>query len=267
MAKDHPLGVGAGNWKVAVQPYAGEGVMSYWENGKYFVRSCNDFLQVFSEIGPGGLFYLAMFVISLFYARGDRVLVAGIIGYMVFACFSFPHERPFLSMILMILMALAILKYHKPSRFKARGMKFAKVLITIVLSLGVVDFALRYEMSRRTVRIYRAVIGKDWEKVIEETEHYSRLSNIDHSSTPISYFRGLAFYSLGDPKKAVDAAEKLFIENPNHLYSLMNLSLCLRSAGRYEEAELCYGIVVGMYPDFKEGFKQYRITRGILGKT
>ena len=66
MAKDKPMGVGAGNWKVAIQPYAGPEMKSKWENsGIYFARANNDFLQVFSEIGPGGLFYLALFLFGI----------------------------------------------------------------------------------------------------------------------------------------------------------------------------------------------------------
>jgi putative inorganic carbon (hco3(-)) transporter len=105
MIRENPLvGVGTGNWKIRELQYENPVKTDY----KYLVKAHNDFLEVTAETGiPGGLAFLAMFIIPFIYfirlvfrKSGNDALklmflaAVGILCYAVDSFFNFPADRP-----------------------------------------------------------------------------------------------------------------------------------------------------------------------------
>lgn len=103
---EHPiLGVGIGNWKVAILKYENQEKTNF----TYMNRAHNDFIEFTAETGIlGGLSFLAVFIIVFFtlgkslYKRSpderrQRILYLsglGLLAYSVDAFFNFPASRP-----------------------------------------------------------------------------------------------------------------------------------------------------------------------------
>jgi len=116
---DHPiLGVGAGNWKIAVLEYENQRAPDFL----YMYKNHNDFLEITAETGvPGGLVFVSIFILILFgFIRAslkpdtddDRVKLLflpafGILAYSVDAFFNFPADRPEIQSLFAIYIALA----------------------------------------------------------------------------------------------------------------------------------------------------------------
>ena len=131
MARENPLiGAGIGQWKILLPSY---GKIDKYEDHSgelteiQFVRPHNDFIWVLAENGLAGVMaYLGFFVVLIIYALrsvwqspdSDRAFFAlmmffGIMGYMIIAFFSFPKERIFHSVFLMLMAAAVISIYHE----------------------------------------------------------------------------------------------------------------------------------------------------------
>ncbi len=151
-AKDPILGVGAGNWKV-ITPQYGDGFGNFKGHHR---RAHNDFLEVFVETGIfGGLAYIALFVVALRYTcrARDRILALtmrfGIISYMVFAFFSFPKERAFHSMIVLVMIGLLVKDYPiRKAWIENRSIK------TFVFCFAIISFALFVNIQRYRTELY-----------------------------------------------------------------------------------------------------------------
>lgn len=119
IGEDPLLGVGIGNWKVAVLKY--ENMTSPDFVYKYKVH--NDFLETVAETGVvGGVLYALLYgiVFLIFLKRvlrrqmedesGPLLFLAafGLAAYFFDAFFNFPHDRPEMLMFLSIYLAIAI---------------------------------------------------------------------------------------------------------------------------------------------------------------
>ena len=119
MIRENPLmGVGTGNWKVAVLKLENPVSADF----SYSVKSHNDFLETTTETGVfGGLSFIAIFVVTLVALSrlslkappGDRQLqyfflpAFGILAYSVDAFFNFPADRPEMQALFALNLALA----------------------------------------------------------------------------------------------------------------------------------------------------------------
>nr|NQU89177.1 O-antigen ligase family protein [Bacteroidota bacterium] len=112
------LGVGTGNWKIAVLKHENKTSPDFL----YAYKNHNDFLEITAETGLlGGLTYIALFTLILFSfikvslksltnEDGLKLLFLcafGILAYSVDAFFNFPADRPEIQLLLAIYIALA----------------------------------------------------------------------------------------------------------------------------------------------------------------
>jgi len=120
LIKENPvLGVGAGNWKIAVLQYEGPAAADF----TYMVRNHNDFLEITAETGIiGGLLFVSLFVLMLFnfgraLFRRDSPEDAlkylflpafGLFCYSFDAFFNFPADRPEIQVLFAIFLAAGI---------------------------------------------------------------------------------------------------------------------------------------------------------------
>ena len=271
MIKDHPMGVGAGNWQVKFPVYSGflkplhRDVV--YNDRKFYTQNHNDPQQILAEIGPAGfLVYLLMFIFAMRYSSGW--VRAAIAGYMVISLFDFPAERAFHPMMLMILFAIAIKEV--PAFRIEPGRRWYPVVagtVAAVLIFSVYDFAVRYESSRQTRRIYNARIDTQWKTMVTETSRISPLASIDpQSTTPLLFYRGLGYFYQGDLKKATIAFAGAQKVNPNHLFSVMNMAYCYVLSGELDKADEYYQRAKKMYPDFAGVDKALHAMNALTGR-
>ncbi len=257
MSMDNPiLGVGAGNWKIELAKYTDMDKTPGIFERSWFRQPHNDFLWVLAETGPVSLvFYVGMFVCAIYYAVRSRnlLVIAGLTAYIVVACFSFPKERVFHSVMLMIYFTLAV-----PKRFRHRGAPkeiipsrrfvfLMSVVILGVLSMAVVDFSARYRTGKLCRRIKA---GMQWSDILNETDNLSAFATLDTHTAPMYYYRASANYVAGNTLQALYDYRKAIKANPNHAHVLNGMAGCMAILGDLEGAIENYEKALKICPDF-----------------
>ncbi len=257
MLKDHPLGVGAGNWRINIVPYArymtlSEAMTKVAFCKVYFQRAHNSFVQILAELGVQGfVLYLSLFILSLYYAIKVRsvLIYSCLAAYMVDACFSFPRERTFYVVFLLILMAFAIkLSHtHKPV-YKARFAYLGSVLMLAGVSFAVVIFGIRYQTECNVYRMIHAKNKQQWDKLLRYTENISRFSTLDSFCTPLLVYQGVGNYAKRDFSRAVTDLQRAYEQNPNHIHVLTQLAQCYKIHQRPDLAREYYQKALDLFP-------------------
>jgi putative inorganic carbon (hco3(-)) transporter len=120
MIKENPvLGVGLGNWKIAVLEQENKVNKGF----VYSYKAHNDFLENTAETGIiGGLLYISIYVmlgiaflLAFFHRRKSEALykylflaVTGLIFYSFDAVFNFPHDRPEMVILFALYVAIGV---------------------------------------------------------------------------------------------------------------------------------------------------------------
>ena len=104
--KDHPFGIGLGNWKLEASQYWGQMGSAY----QVPYHAHNDFLEISVETGIyNGVIYFSLFCIVLYFCFINikksssiyfLVVFSGITIYLVDAMFNFPLERAYVQLLL-----------------------------------------------------------------------------------------------------------------------------------------------------------------------
>lgn len=271
MAKDHPLiGVGPGNWRIIAPEY---GVLNIRDDSgdTFFQRPHNDFLWVFSESGIFGMIlYLLIFVFAIFYlARIIRkndspknkylalLIISGISGYIIIANLSFPKERIEHQVLLHAYLALAILlnlnseiKNKHQSKF---GFWLGLSLLFILQNIGTGFAFIRFRSEILIKQAYESRLNKDWNHVIDRIDAASDpVTTLDVYSTPVEWYKGEALFLLNKTDLALDAFQKAYEANPNHVHVLNNLATCYELLRQRAKAKHYYHRSLNVYPGFKE---------------
>jgi O-antigen ligase len=287
LVQDNPLcGVGAGNWKIILPSYGTANFPNRWIFKKvYYVRPENDYLWVLSEIGIlGFISYLAIFAIAIFYIikiiihtsdLSDKLLsillLFGLTGYMVISFFSFPKERIFHSIFLLLMMAIVISIYNQLFKHKkniSRSLMFALTVPSLFILLSVI--ADGYVRVRAEVFTKRALVARkavNWPMIITEIDKgYSAFATLDPMSTPLQWYRGEANYSLNNIPQALEDFKKAYNANPYHIHVLNNLATCYEMQSDHNRAILYYKKALEIYPEFKDALINLGATYYNTGK-
>jgi O-antigen ligase len=259
------VGVGPGNWRIAVSEYD-----LYEESvGKSFAqRPHNDFLWVFAEGGIiAGISYLLIFLLllrdSYFLHKKNRgrdgviysLLFSSILGYGFISLVDFPMERLSHNIIFFLLASIIT-----SSRIKFNGLSPSRVPIWSHLCLiPFVFFALyvaviRYNGALHATNAINFNKNGKHELVINAIDKaYNPIFyEIDNTSTPLLWYKGLAYFNIGDIEKAHFCLKKAYLVNPYHLHVLNNLATTSEIIGDRENAKLYYTKALGISPHFKE---------------
>lgn len=255
MIKDNLiLGVGLGHWRVMLPSYGTTGMLS--EAGVvHWQRPHNDFIWVLAETGlPGLIAYLSLFVIIMAYsvriiARSEdarekiftALMLFGLIGYVVIACFSFPKERPMHSILLVLIMAGIVSIYHRtfplPEWVKDKPVLPWAIPVFILLISSVVAERRQINSEVHTKRALEARENGQWSRVIEEINRAETgLSVMDPMATPLTWYRGVARFTLDDIDNARADFEKAYRVHPYHINVLNNLATCNELRGQHQLA-------------------------------
>jgi O-antigen ligase len=272
ISKDNLVfGAGAGNWRIVLPSRGVDKLSKRSFKRDHFQRPHNDYIWVLFETGILGLgFYLSTFVIVLFYIFriamhqdnvDDKLLAIcvffGVVGYMVISFFSFPKERIFHSMFLLLLIALMVSVYHQ--RFGAtKTISRSTMMILagpslLLLFLAVLNGYVRFNAEVHTKRALAARGAGNWLAVISEIDKgYSVFATLDPTSAPLQWYRGEANFLLNNRSEALEDFKRAYRVHPYHIHVLNNLATCHELAGNHREAIKYYNKALEIHPQFEE---------------
>lgn len=265
------FGCGAANWKIEMLKYGSKGLVSE-NNITFYQRPHNDFLWIFSEFGIlGGLLYLFAFLwafaslISRIKTVKDRsnvlfnyAILYSLIGITIFSFFSFPHERIVHNILLSLFFAVIIVGHYKDKTLISipkQGL-FKMVFFSISALLLFVSITFGYQRFISESHTKKALIAKMENRhstVINEiNKANSPFYQMDPLSTPLSWYKGLAWYQIGQTDSAAVYLQKAKQLNPYHVHVLNNLASAYARKGETNQAVKTYKEALNIYPDFEE---------------
>ena len=266
MISDYPImGVGLNNWKI-YNPIYGIGGTQLTNNGYVnYEHPHNDYLLIWTEQGPVGIIlYLLLFFLIIregfkFHNKSDSksklpkiLLLIGVFSFMMLSLFAYPRSRFYSMIILMILFAL-ILSQNNVIKNKTLPLKPIAIVMFIVSILGVITSYYRIigEMHTKKVQIFQ--LRQDFSRMIREADKaYSWFYPMDLTSTPLSWYKGMAYFDSGLLKDAIFEYEKAIKINPNHLRLLNDIATSYERNNQKREAIYYYRKALSISPLFPE---------------
>jgi tetratricopeptide (TPR) repeat protein len=260
---EHPVfGVGPGNWKIDVWEYGlYEGTL-----GKSFAqRPHNDFLWVFAEGGIlAGIAYVLLFLILLrdsYYLHKNRKEKDGIFYSLLFSCFlgfgfislvDFPMERFSHNIIFFVLASFVIAGRIK--EIKTKMPTWFKLLLIIISFFAVYVGSIRYQGEIHVTNAIHYKSKGNWNYVIKAIEKGYNPSyyELENSSTPLLWYRGVAYFNQQKYNLALKDFEGAYKVNSYHVHVLNNLATSWQMKGDSEKAKKFYRDVFKVNPTFKE---------------
>ena len=273
ITKENPiLGNGLGTWRIEVLKYGNRNLQSE-DNVTFYQRPHNDFLWILSEQGIIGLLiYLVLLIIIFYYLihiiknslTVDTTVFYYLLlylftGYLIFSFFSFPRERIEHNLILGIILSLIIAKYQRLNDIHANRKTSNKYLLQI--SVYVCFFLLfstklaytRFNSELHLRNAFEARSNNNWNKVIKEIDKSeSVFYQLDPFSTPLSWYRGEAWFKSGNTDLAFVDFQKSIEINPYHIHVLNNLATTYEIKGEHQKAIELYKRALQISPKFDD---------------
>jgi tetratricopeptide (TPR) repeat protein len=112
---------------------------------------------------------------------------------------------------------------------------------------------LRCLAERHTHKALLAREAGDWERVVTEIDHAeSHFANLDPTATPLSWYKGMAQFSLNQTDRALQSFQAAYTAHPNHLFVLNNLATCHELKGDHARAVALYQKALAISPRYEE---------------
>lgn len=268
MAMDHPVtGVGAGNWQIAIPEYYSR--IGLKDKEVNWISPHNDYLWILAEKGvPGIGLYLCMIMAAIWLfirilrsnfekerAKQALFIMAGLIGYLVVACFDFPYQRIDHQVIFAILVAGLITLSSTSAAAKQvnvnRQLFFVPVLLFLLFGTVYGYQALKVETHiKKSIALRNA--GKMAEALDEVDAARTPWRSLDAPGSPVDYYAGLIHATMNDNRAAILSYTSAHSVHPNHVALLNNLGKSYYNIGYYGLAEHYYLKALQIVPGFKE---------------
>ncbi len=266
MIQDHPLmGVGLNNWKI-FNPLYGIGGTDYTNTGYVnYEHPHNDYLLIWAEQGPIGIiFYILLFVLVFLEGfriikRQDKnsqilviVLLSGIFSFMILSLFAYPRSR-FYSMILLMIFYALVVSWDKEKSTRTIPVKLIMILIFICSAFGAIASSYRIIGERHTKKLQIFQLRQNFSRMIGEADKaYSWYYPMDLTSTPLSWYKGMAYFDSGLKKDAIREYENALKINPNHLRLLNDIATTYEQSNMRDQAIFYYRKALKISPFFIE---------------
>ncbi|HNS12474.1 MAG TPA: O-antigen ligase family protein [Bacteroidia bacterium] len=271
MINDHKfLGVGVNNWKLFMPMY-GIGGTAFINTGLLtFEHPHNDYLLILAEQGPVGLLlHIALFVFLLFTivkmmrraANKDDLYVFagmffGLISFMVLSMFAFPRSKYYVMLILMLYAALVFIMEQKEKPLYVISGRVKVLLLVFCICISAAGSAAawyRLNGEIHTKEILRAQFANNFARMLRETEKAESVFYVmDYSGTPISWYKGMAYFYSNRFPEAVNYYEQALKINPGHLKVLNDLATAYEKTNEKEKAIETYRRALSAAPYFTE---------------
>lgn len=268
MASEHPvLGNGIANWKILLPKYGMYG-NSFMSVGRLrYEHPHNDYLFVLCESGLAGLLFWVAFLISLVFISLNKIRnaknskqkmllffsIAAIISFMLLSLFSYPKERFFTMMMLLVIGALIISSESKEKSEIHIKTKSVLLMCLIMLSAISIIHFMRY---RSEVYLFKAMqqqkksYFRSMQNDLIKAESVFHI--VDLSGTPLSWHSGQSYYYQGNHKLAFNKYLQASLENPYHMQVLNDLGALYEEQGNHSAALSYFNRVFDINPDFPD---------------
>ncbi len=271
MIKDHPLGNGIANWKIYFPKY-GMTEAQFMNSGFIkFIRPHNDFLLFTAETGVIGLLvYLSIFFFAFKYGNSilksgvevqekifSIIMLSGIAGYFMIACFSLPNDKYFTVLLFMLMIAFLVSNYHRAfPKTRDNTNKFWKIVLTIGLLISVYSIYVGYVRLKSDTFLSRAIKAqrnRDWNRMSRMLSQVDTFYfPIDYTGTPISWYKGFASFYAGNQEEAFIQFKQAEKANPYHTETLNDIGTCYNLSGNTEMAYVYYQKILQSTPLFSD---------------
>jgi len=123
-------------------------------------------------------------------------------------------------------------------------------------------FALeRYRAEVHLRRALEARAVRDWPLMVTHLDRINqRFYVMDPSSAPVTWYRGVALFEMGDQAAALADFRRALEVHPNHVHVLNNIATCQTLQGEQDDAIRMYQRAIAIAPRFEEA----RVNLGFL---
>jgi O-antigen ligase len=272
MFREHPFGVGLGNWPIYVPKYGlGKFISFEIVNGiNTLQRPHNDFLGSLCETGVLGFaVYVSIFgfliykSFTLIKTAADNYekwlsiyLFSGIIGFVMISFFDFPMERIEHLVILMLLFALVIHQYAiKIQTTFTVSIKKKYVMLFVMLGIGfsfTIAF-IRFAGEKNAYEMDAARKNGNSEDVVFFAERANSIVyKIDSKAIPLEWYKGVAKFSKQQYAESEACFKKAYALTPYNIHVINNLASCYEVNGKRKDAITMYLKALRISPGFEE---------------
>ncbi|MBK8502182.1 MAG: O-antigen ligase family protein [Saprospiraceae bacterium] len=276
LIRDHwAVGVGGGNWKIEFPANGVEGSYRMQDQNVFFTRAHNDFLEVWAELGVGGLLlYLVLFglvLTRLHRCRNvmpwqSRMLITGVLGFAISSLLDFPKERTEFLAVFATYLAMVDLMFPQKKGLKLQakyiyGSIFLSMMVLVDLGI------MRYRGEQIMTDVLRARVEGNWSRVLKlSVKAENRFYHLDPYSVPIQYYQGLAHYQLDQRDEALVAFTKAHGFCPYNFHVLNNLATVALDRKDYNKADLWLDEALRINPRFEDAIYNKSYSHAIQGR-
>ena len=257
------FGVGPANWRIKIWEY---GLYNNTFGESFAQRPHNDFLWFFSEGGlVAGISYMLLFLIllrdSFWLSRNHKdsffykLLFVTILGYTFISLFDFPFER--ISHCIVFFFIASIIISNKIKQKPLNDFKNPSTIYLVFFLITCFTFFIattRFNSDFHATNAIKLKQKGNWKYVIKAIDKANSINfyDIDNTSTPLLWYRGVANFNLNNYKEAFKDFKAAYDVNPNHIHVLNNLATSYELIGNREKAKEFYIKAINVNPTFKE---------------
>jgi tetratricopeptide (TPR) repeat protein len=168
---------------------------------------------------------------------------------------DFPLERISHNILFFLIISIVISGTIKQNNnFKESTSVWVLYLFLTITLFSVYVGYVRHNGEIHVTNAIQYKIKGNWPMVIKEINkaydiHYYE---IDNTSTPLLWYRGLAYFQQNQIEKALVDFKLAYKVNPNHIHTLNNIATCYGLLGEMENAKEFYNKVLALYPTYKQ---------------
>lgn len=251
----HPmLGVGAGNWRLAIPSVTQPANPEHTVKNYTYSQPHNEWIGVATELGLiGAILSLMVFFAPPFLAfrkllgrKTDPDLETAIyasfsVGFLLFAAFDFPLKRVEHNILLFAIFAFLMARIPLPQKWSFMPSGWIKRLLPILVS-AVLIFTLVIVLFRMKGEFYTLKMFKNERKNAAKVIEYSRSAGsafyrITPNTLPLDWFEGVAHMQLGDAQSALGCFQKALRYTPSEVRVLNDYGVALSRLKRNKEAK------------------------------
>ncbi len=265
--EDPVFGKGLGSWKIAVMEQGNEGLKSA-DNLTFYQRPHNDFLWILSEQGGIALLLFillaGMALLSLVRHSGpdgfewNMAVFTATVIYLGLSLFAFPKERTEHLLFFSVFLASGLAAGDKGRPALPAGpaiRTLPAVFLLILLPAALVTGIIRYRSEGYTRKALLARDRQQWKQSLRYLERANNpLYRFDPTSTPLSWYEGMAWYNLGEQGRAMECFTDAWERCPWHPHVLNNLAGSYAIRGDNSQAVRYYSEAVRVSPHFDDAW-------------
>lgn len=235
IATEHPwLGIGLGDMQVDLASHH-----LFKSRSTFIVNALNDYATVLSETGVIALLsYVGLLVVASFrlaevvvkkrFADIEFAALLSLVGFAAISFFSFPLQRIEHSVIMLFALAISDSHFGGHRINGGKSLKWALASLLLMFSCSSLWIGLtRYQSEKEVKSALRSRAVGDWAAVITSINRTDQwLYPIEPSTTPVVWYRGIAYFQLNDLDLAFEDFKAAYKVNPHHVHVLNNLATC-----------------------------------------